>query len=249
MKIPKSFVLLVFAIFFGSQYSLFSGINHDFTDKVASDANFISQQSNDVHLSLQGFFESNLSNSSINLSDEFTLNDLIHITTSAGNQSPVKVCDGESLVITCTYVSGHVEYVFSRIRNGSESIVQHRSTNNVLELDSTEFLDDDIFYVRIFDLNSTPASELESSRVTVEVLSLPNGATVFSGGTYQWESSRDNGENFNEIPGATNPSLAFVSGVFQTTTYRRSKRWNRIFSGNKSKNQLCEQICIQWNGT
>jgi hypothetical protein len=94
MKIPKSFVLLVFAIFFGSQYSLFSGINHDFTDKVASDANFISQQSNDVHLSLQGFFESILSNSSINLSDEFTLNDLIHITTSAGNQSPVKVCDG-----------------------------------------------------------------------------------------------------------------------------------------------------------
>lgn len=256
MKIPKSFVLLVFAIFFGSQYSLFSGINHDFTDKVASDANFISQQSNDVHLSLQGFFESNLSNSSINLSAEFTLNDLIHITTSAGNQSPVKVCDGESLVITCTYVSGHVEYVFSRIRNGSESIVQHRSTNNVLELDSTEFLDDDIFYVRIFDINSTPASELESNRVTVEVLSLLNGATVFSGGTivqdnqvicsseipttltvtgdpsnvnfiYQWESSTDNGENFIEIPGATNPSLAFVSGVFQTTTYRRSKRWNQ----------------------
>ncbi len=256
MKIPKSFVLLVFAIFFGSQYSLFSGINHDFTDKVASDANFISQQSNDVHLSLQGFFESNLSNSSINLSAEFTLNDLIHITTSAGYQSPVKVCDGESLVITCTYVSGHVEYVFSRIRNGSESIVQHRSTNNVLELDSTEFLDDDIFYVKIFDINSTPASELESSRVTVEVLSLLNGATVFSGGTivqenqvicsseipttltvtgdpsnvnfiYQWEPSTDNGENFNEIPGATNPSLAFVSGVFQTTTYRRSKRWNQ----------------------
>jgi hypothetical protein len=91
MKIPKSFVLLVFAIFFGSQYSLFSGINHDFTDKVASDANFISQQSNDVYLSLQGFFESNPSNSSINLSAEFTLNDLIHNDLSSKPKSSKSV--------------------------------------------------------------------------------------------------------------------------------------------------------------
>ena len=64
------------------------------------------------------------------------------------------MCDGESLIITCTYVASHVEYGFLRIRNGSESIVQHRSTNNVLELTSTDFLDGDIFYFTIFDLNS-----------------------------------------------------------------------------------------------
>ena len=168
------------------------------------------------------------------------LSALQHITTSAGDESPVQVCQGDPLIISSTFTSSNVGYVFKRIRAGVESIVQHTSSNHEYDLTSSDYLNGDIFFIEIFDYSTTPTQELESSKITVEVLTLPSGSGSFGGGTieqvdqiicsedipetlttsgetinlnftYQWEYSLDSGNTFNEIQGAAN----FTSNVFE----------------------------------
>ena len=113
------------------------------------------------------------------------LSALQHITTSAGDESPVQVCQGDPLIISSTFTSSNVGYVFKRIRAGVESIVQHTSSNHEYDLTSSDYLNGDIFFIEIFDYSTTPTQELESSKITVEVLTLPSGSGSFGGGTIE----------------------------------------------------------------
>lgn len=234
MKIIKSFALFYCAFFISTLFSQTSGIRFDNSDDILLHHEYTLYENVNGTPKELIFDELSTPYASSNPILITKLSQLKHITTSAGDESPVKVCQGDALTISSTYTSTHVEYVFKRIRSNVESIVQHRSTNLKLELSLSEYLNGDVFFIEIYDLSSTPTQNLQSSKITIEVLTLPSGSGSFDGGTieqedqiicnqsipetlttsgepvnlnftYQWEYSFDSGNTFNEIDGATNP--------------------------------------------
>ena len=185
MKIFKSFASFFCAFFITTLISQYSGIRFDDANEVLLHHEYsfyknIGGASNELIFNELGIPYA--SSSPILISK---LSALQHITTSAGDESPVQVCQGDPLTISSTFTSSNVGYVFKRIRAGVESIVQHTSSNHEYELTSSDYLNGDIFFIEIFDYSTTPTQELESSKITVEVLTLPSGSGSFGGGTIE----------------------------------------------------------------
>lgn len=255
MKIPKSLVFPIFIFSFTGALAQTSIVYINSKSEVRLHRDYALYEKNNSGVSEIDYTSITAPYASSNqLLITIDNNTSEHISTSAGDKSPVQVCKGESLTVYSTFTSSQFEYEFKRIRNNTDTSIQTRSSNATLTLSFSDYEYGDIINIEIFDMSVTPTNKFNSSGITVEILSLPSGKNHFGGGTinqkvqgiyygdipvtlntsgeptnplfsYQWEYSLDNGENFSSIDGATNASYVFSEAVTRTTVYRRSSRW------------------------